>query len=539
MTARRAALLLVAAAAVLPYLPTINNYFAQDDFGVVALLSSKPASTFPRWFTMPWTEDIWGYVPDEIRPFPALTYQVAGAFGAASPVANHVVNILFHLANALLVFGAARAAAGLGLWPAAFAAVAFAVLPMQTESVAWVTGRVDSMPACFYLGSFLLYVRWRAAARPALYAWALVAYFVALFTKQNAVTLLPALVLYDWMLAGRPPRPSWRWVWPYVAFGVMTLGYLALRYALFGEVARESMLTAERARLFLTDLSTHLRRMVFGEPGLRIPEWAAALRVAVPAAAVYAVHRVLGGPARTRFARPAWYFAIVWIGLAVAPTLVAGYASPRHMYLASAGWTILLGLALQACWDARPSPAVRRVGLGLATALTAAYVILLVQDIALWEVRTAVSRQAVLDLEREAMAAPPGTLFIAGAPRRSWDFALPHAIRRPFVREDVTARVSVISHSSIHCCPANVWEPYTRSAIRAWLEDPARPPVVALHWDADTGRLSRLSDREDPFLRELAALLLRTQDVASLDRVLLDITNRYVAGRPAVRSGVR
>jgi hypothetical protein len=35
----------------------------------------------------------------------------------------------------------------------------FVVLPIQAESVAWVTGRVDSLPAMFYFASFLLYVR--------------------------------------------------------------------------------------------------------------------------------------------------------------------------------------------------------------------------------------------------------------------------------------------------------------------------------------------------------------------------------------------
>ncbi len=49
-----------------------------------------------------------------------------------------------------------------------------------------------------------------------------------------------------------------------------------------------------------------------------------------------------------------------------------------------------------------------------------------------------VSRQAVADIEREARAAPSGTLIIAGAPRRSWDFALPHALRPPFTGDDLT-----------------------------------------------------------------------------------------------------
>ena len=53
MTRRRAVFFLVVLAATLPYLPTIDDYFVQDDFGVVGLLSSKPAAYFPRWFTTP------------------------------------------------------------------------------------------------------------------------------------------------------------------------------------------------------------------------------------------------------------------------------------------------------------------------------------------------------------------------------------------------------------------------------------------------------------------------------------------------------
>ena len=50
-------------AATLPYLPTLDDYFAQDDFGVVRLLAFKPASYFPRWFVVPWMENIWEYTP--------------------------------------------------------------------------------------------------------------------------------------------------------------------------------------------------------------------------------------------------------------------------------------------------------------------------------------------------------------------------------------------------------------------------------------------------------------------------------------------
>jgi hypothetical protein len=531
MIRRGLVVLLVVLAAVVPYLPTLDDYFVQDDFGVVGLLSAKPASYFPRWFVSNWMDDIWGYTPDEIRPFPAVTYQAAAWLaGAASPVANHAINIGFHATNALLVFGIAETAAGLSLGPAACAALVFAVLPMQTESVAWVTGRVDSMPACFYLASFLLYARWRSHDRRPIYVWSAVVYFVALFTKQNAVTLPAAIVLYDALVLRRPMRPSWGWLRPYVPFAALTIGYLGLRYALFGEVAREGMLTAARFEVFLDELSVHLRRMVVGEAGLRLSGLTVGTRVGVAAAAVAAIAWLLREQGHALL-RPAAFFLVVWIGLAVAPTLVAGYASPRHMYLASAGWALALGGAFGVVWGARPHPLMRGLGVVCLAALLAIYGSQLWQDVQLWGVRADVSRLAVADVEREALAAPQGTLIIVDAPQRSWNFALPHALRPPFAGEDLTQRVRVISHSSIHCCPANVWEPHTREMMRAWHADPAKPPVVALRWDPDTGMVYRMSDRDDPFLRTLVEMLRDTSDVTSLDRLLVDISRKVVVQR--------
>ncbi len=528
MTQRRVAVFLVVLAATLPYLPTLDDYFVQDDFGVVGLLSTKPAGYFPRWFVSPWMDDIWGEPPDEIRPFPAVTYQVAALWGAASPIANHVINIAFHAVNALLVFRIGETAAGLSLGPAAFAALVFGILPMQAESVAWVTGRVDSMPACFYLASFLLYVRWRALPRVYVYIWSVVACFVALFTKQNTVTLPAALILYDTIVARRPVRPSWSWLRPYVPFVLLTLGYLALRYALFGEVAREGRLNAERFDLFLQNVSMHLRRMAFGDAGLKFSGWSAAVRVCAAAAIVGVIGMLSGKRERAALIRSAAYFLIVWIALGLAPTVVAGYGSPRHMYLASAGWALALGAALDVLWHAQPRRLMKALGVILGGAILVGYGLQLRHEVRLWGVRSEVSRRVVSDLERETMAAPPGTLFIVDPPPRSWNFALPHALRPPFTRDDLPGRVSIISHSSIHCCASYFWEPYTRRTMRAWMENPAHPPVIALRWDADTGQLFRLRDDEDAFLRTLVTLLLATKDVTSLDRLILNITNGLV-----------
>ena len=55
--------------------------------------------------------------------------------------------------------------------------------------------------------------------------------------------------------------------------------------------------------------------------------------------------------------------------------------------------------------------------------------------------------------------------------------------------------------------------------------------VVALYWDARTQRMSRVSDRDDPQLRTLAALLIETRDRASLDSQIQGLLRDYVALR--------
>jgi hypothetical protein len=506
MTPARAALA-VCLAAVVPYASTLNDYFVQDDFGVVWLLSHKPWSSFPAWFVSTWMDDIWGYTPDEIRPFPALTYQLASLGGASSPVINHLMNVALHAANGLLALAVARVVAGLELTTATLAALLFVVLPIQAESVAWVTGRVDSMPAFFYMTAFLLYVLWRQREGSKLYWASVAAFFIALFTKQNAITLGPALVLYDVLLARRPLRVSWDWLRPFLPFIVLTLGYLALRYVLFGEVARESQLTESNLEYFASLLVRHVRRMVFGAVSHGSPLLAAVAGLLV-AALLWAAPRVTT-------------FFLMWWVLCVAPVVVAAYESPRHIYLASVAWAILLGCAVQLVPRVRP---LRTLAWAGAASLLVIYTLQLTRVIAEWETRALVSQAAVRDLGREVLRAAEGALIVADAPVSSWEWALPFVLRKPFAETDLEGRVTVVSPQLLHCCRSQ-WEEFTRQEIRAWLSRPERPPVVALRWDPASGELFRLSERDEPYLRSLMEVLVETDSAAALNRGIHDLTN--------------
>jgi hypothetical protein len=149
-----------------------------------------------------------------------------------------------------------------------------------------------------------------------------------------------------------------------------------------------------------------------------------------------------------------------------------------------------------------------------------------------WNALAAVSKKAVADLEREALAIPEGSLVIAGAPASSWEWSLPFAAQPPFTHTDISKRVRIVSTMKLHCCRAQ-WNAHTRHTLASWHNTPNHPMLLALHWDPITGRLSRLTDREEPFLRVMVAVLLETPTADTLDSRLQELLDKLVAGRNA------
>jgi hypothetical protein len=501
------AAIVICAAAIVPYLSTIDDYFVRDDFGVVQLLAAKPWSYFPRWFHTSWMDQIWGFTPDEVRPFPAVSYQLTALGGAASPVLHHLFNILIHAANGLLVALIARVAASLSVPSATVAGLLFVVLPVHAETVAWITGRVDSMPAFFYLASFLAYAHWResGSSSPRLYLSALTLFFVALFTKQNTITMVGTLAAYDVLVLRRSWRPFVAFVSPYVPFALMTGAYLWVRYALFGQVAREGSLGPGALTNFASLVERHLVHVVAGNVnGSSILLWLAVAALAI-AAFVAARNRV----------RALLYFGPVWWAIGVAPVAVAGYSSPRHVYLAAVGFAIVLAIVFDRLPIDHPSTARRRFAIGAAAIVLALYVVQLHQSVREWNTIAAVSQKAVRDAHAAALEAPPGSLIVLGAPVRSWEWALPFAVQPPFAPSDATARVTIVSPRALTCC-APQWLDDTRAALRRWSSGPSRDSVIVLRWNEDTGQLYRASSADTP---ELAILLRSLLDLPRADDV--------------------
>lgn len=119
----------------------------------------------------------------------------------------HLINVVLHSANAILVFAVFRLATG-RTWSSVVVAALFAWHPLNVEPVAWVSGRKDLLAAFFWLSSTLVYLHYVRKPSARLYFESLVLFALALLSKSMAVTMPVTLLLWDaWI--GRPDV-SWR-----------------------------------------------------------------------------------------------------------------------------------------------------------------------------------------------------------------------------------------------------------------------------------------------------------------------------------------
>ena len=223
------------------------------------------------------------------------------------------------------------------------------------------------------------------------------------------------------------------------------------------------------------------------------------------------------------------FFGPVWWMLGVAPVAVAGYESPRHVYLASMTWAMLIAFAFDAV-DRLPASRTlaiaRRAG---AAAVAVAYAVLLAGAVREWSALALVSERATQQLAREARIAPRGALVVAGVPGQSWEWALPFAARPPFASTDLTARTFIISPRELHCCRQQ-WFDDTKDALRAWVAGPGRDSVVVLRVN-ERGGVGHLSSAEQTSLPAVARALAGVNDVDLLDQSIRRLLQSVSAGR--------
>ena len=384
---RLSPLLLLAGAVAVVYLNSFRGVFQFDDYNVI--VDNGGVHTWGAYLAG---------LPRGIRPLLKFTYTLnwtsgLGLFGF------HLVNVGLHAANAVMLFFLASRVGGpsISRFAALLPALLFAVHPVQTEAVTYISGRSGSLMAFFYLGSLLAYLRGRErGSRLLLYLASPVLFLFAVASKEVALTLPFAFVLCEavrreragWKETLRDQAVHWGLLAALAVFLLAHAGYGRLLAACFDirgvaanlltQVHGIGYLLSRLAMPYAMNIDPDLP--VFS-PGSPVPLPEALLLAALLAAGIVGLkNRSMAG------------FGILWFFLHLLPTNSfiprLDVANDRQLYLASWGLFITVAAGadiLREKWGARQVTAVAAllvIALGL---LTVSRNTVYRSEVALWE----------------------------------------------------------------------------------------------------------------------------------------------------------
>ena len=148
---------------------------------------------------------VWAFTSIHIghwHPMTWLSHMLDYDLYGLNPGGHHMTNLLFHIANSLLLFLLLHRMTE-APWRSGFVAALFAIHPLHVESVAWVAERKDVLCAFFFMLAIWTYIRYVERPKFNRYVLIVFCFLLALMSKPMAVTLPFVLLLLDYWPLGR------------------------------------------------------------------------------------------------------------------------------------------------------------------------------------------------------------------------------------------------------------------------------------------------------------------------------------------------
>ena len=195
--------------------------FYADDFDFLKRVRPFTFSRLPEFFSPHWG---WFYRPVYLTYFSVLT-----AIFGPDPVAFHAASLVLHSVNILLLMGLMYRLSGKS-WPALLCGLAFLLYTSKTEAIGWISSASTLLASGFYLLTLHGWLSWRQRPRRITYVGTLLAFILALCSKEDAQSLPFALLIFDCLLCPRETsREAWlRRLKHYAPFVLAAVGYLLL-----------------------------------------------------------------------------------------------------------------------------------------------------------------------------------------------------------------------------------------------------------------------------------------------------------------------
>ncbi|MFH1889031.1 MAG: tetratricopeptide repeat protein [Candidatus Omnitrophota bacterium] len=186
-------LILIVFLCLVIYIPSLQNGFIWDDD---VNIYKSPWFQKADGLRVIWlTGRMYQYYPVDFT-----TFWIEHKLWGVDPFGYHVVNLLLHILNALLVFWVVRKLYARLALPVA---LLFTIHPIQVETVAWITERKNLLSLFFFLLAVLSYLRFDRTQRIRDYLLTVIMFICALLSKSIAVCFISFPALYKWWHDGK------------------------------------------------------------------------------------------------------------------------------------------------------------------------------------------------------------------------------------------------------------------------------------------------------------------------------------------------
>ena len=336
---------------VLVYAGSLDNAFQYDDIhSIVENPHIRSLANIPAFFYQP---ELFSADPRNAmyRPLVLVSYALNHALSGDSVWSYHLLNLGIHLGTSGLLYALVCQLGGTGV-QALLAGLLFALHPLGSEPVNYISSRSESLCAFFFLLAFLAYLR---GGRKWL-GLSLAAFVGALLSKSVAIALPPVFLLYEllcrraafsWQGIGRRQGPFW------------LAGFLYI-VGVWG--ALSAAVVTHPVRSLAVQCLTQVKALVFYLKLLWLPQGLSVEHQFSLAAGldgtVIAALLCLGTVGALLFLREAKgvLFWVAWAGLTLLPSSAVPLnvlVNEHRLYLPAAAFAVLVGRMLAALMEER------------------------------------------------------------------------------------------------------------------------------------------------------------------------------------------
>ena len=217
------------------YWNSLQGDFVWDDKGLI-LNNANYLNDWKNLFSV-FTKPFFGKAPT-YRPLLIVSFIFDYKLWNSHPFGFHYTNVLIHIMNAFMVYLLAFLLFK-HRYLSLFSSLVFISHPIQTESVAWISGRNDVILTFFSLLTILFYIRWydlMGVKRVLAFVGFLTAYGCALLTKESGIILLLLIILIDYFFQPAFPKRVGSKKKAYLSIILVSFLYIYLRMKILGNV---------------------------------------------------------------------------------------------------------------------------------------------------------------------------------------------------------------------------------------------------------------------------------------------------------------